>query len=169
MSSRQPNSWRRTARSSVRPAAAATCSMVGSPPGNEATLVVDARDGLLAAQVARDRAVEEEPDDLAVPRADLLTDDHTEAVLELPQSERAIDGVVIGRADHVDARGPNCPCLLGDRRAAVRRGLGVRVHVHANTLRLSFYQAARPVGVASATRHGLKADGFARLGGAWPR
>src|SRR6266550_1528864 len=133
------------------------------------TLAVDTGDRLFAAQVSRDGALEKEPDDLAVTRADLLTDDHAKAVGELAQSESAIDGVVVGRADDVDARGTHRAGQLRDRRATVRRGLAVRVHVHANTLRVASYQAARPVGVASATRHGLKADGFARLGGAGPR
>src|SRR5438046_1893144 len=112
------------------------------------TLAVDTGDRLFAAQVSRDRALEKEPDNLAITRADLLTDDHSKPIGELAKSESAVDGVVVGGADDVDARGTHRAGQLRDRRATVRRGLAVRVHVHANTLRLSSYQATRPVGGA---------------------
>src|SRR5438552_2245178 len=113
-------------------------------------LVVDTRDRLFPGQIARDGALEEQPDDLALTRADLLADDHTKAVRQLAQPEPSVDRVVVGRADHVDARRAHSACLLGDRRATVRRSLAVRVHVHADTLRLGVY-AALPFSCASST------------------
>src|SRR2546430_8221845 len=113
-------------------------------------LVVDARDRLCPGQIARHGALEEQPDDLALTRADLLADDHTKAVRQVGQPEPSVDRVVVGRADHVDARRAHSAGLLGDRRATVRRSLAVRVHVHADTLRLGVY-AALPFSCASST------------------
>src|SRR2546430_4634281 len=154
---------------------------------HETALVVDARDRLFPAQIARDGVFEKQSDDLPITRADLLADDDTKAIGELAQPQRAFDGVVVGRADDVDAGGAHGAGLVGDLGATIRRSLAVRVHVYANTLRLGSYQAARPVGLASAgagsqgggapgrvaervsARHGLKAGGFTRLGKAGPR
>src|SRR5712691_5918504 len=108
---------------------------------HHSALVVDARDRLFAAQIARDGALEEEADDLAVTRADLLPDDDAKTLGELAQPQPAVDGVVVRGADDVDAGRTHAASLLGERRATVRRSLAVRVHVHANTLRLGSYGA----------------------------
>src|SRR5438552_647518 len=68
---------------------------------DEATLIVDPRDRLLRAEVARDRLFQEQTDDLAIAAADLFADDHAEAVGELAQTQRALDRVVVGRAHDV--------------------------------------------------------------------
>src|SRR5207245_11278978 len=61
--------------------------------------------------------------------ADFLPHDHSEAIGHFTEAERAVDRVVIGGADDVEARGAYGPRLLGERRAAVRRGFAVGVHV----------------------------------------
>src|SRR5438105_2137228 len=89
-------------------------------------------DAVVPREVARDLALEEEPDQLAVARADLLADDDAEALSHLAQPERAGDDVVVGRADDVEARRTDRPGLFRERRAAVGRVLRMRVHVDAD-------------------------------------
>src|SRR5438552_4891820 len=99
---------------------------------DHAALLAYPGDRLLAGEVARDLALEEEPDQLAVARADLLADDDAEALSHLAQPERAGDDVVVGRADDVEARRTDRPGLFRERRAAVGRVLRMRVHVDAD-------------------------------------
>src|SRR5688572_11278491 len=96
---------------------------------DETALIVDTRDRLFRGQAARDLLLEEETDDLAVPAADFLTHDHPKAVGQLAEPQRALDRVVIGRADDVQPRGLDRGGLPLERRAAVGRVLAVRMHV----------------------------------------
>src|SRR6185503_12416473 len=102
--------------------------------GDDAALLVDASDRLLRREVARHGLLEEEADDLAVSARDLLAHDHAHAVGDLAEAERALDGVVIGRAHDVDARGHKGRGLRLQGRAAVRRVLAVRVHIDLDAL-----------------------------------
>src|SRR5687767_738840 len=97
--------------------------------GDETALIVDTRDRLFRGQAARDLLLEEETDDLAVPATDFLTDDHPKAVGQLAEPQRALDRVVIGRADDVQPRGLDRGGLPLQRRAAVGRVLAVRMHI----------------------------------------
>src|SRR5438309_9012301 len=77
---------------------------------------------------------------------------------ELAQRERAADVVVIGQRDRVETRPLRGVEDLLDRRETVTE-IAVNVEIRPPHL-----QAARPVGLASVTRHGLKADGLAPRG-----
>src|SRR5205807_813322 len=96
---------------------------------HDAALIVDARDGVLGREVARDGLLEEEPDDLAIAAGDLLADDHADAVGDLTHPERSLDRVVIGRAHDIDTGRPQSGQLRLERRATVGAVLAVRVHV----------------------------------------
>src|SRR5258705_8590267 len=113
----------------------------GAPKGNppvaaervrdrdEAALIVDAPDRLFRRKPARDRFVQKETDDLAVAAADLLPNDHAEAVGNLAKPQRALDRVVIGRAHNVQSGGLDRGGLRRKGRAAIRRVLAVRMHI----------------------------------------
>src|SRR5206468_8030647 len=117
---------------------------------DEATLIVDPRDRLLRAEVARDRLFQEQTDDLAIAAADLFADDHAEAVGELAQAQRALDRVVVGRAHDVQPSRLDRRRLHAERRAAVRRVLAVRVHVDLD-LAHAIPRVLRPRACASST------------------
>jgi len=82
---------------------------LGAPEGmggdRDAALVVDLVDRRGGAQAGADPALEEEPEDVALPAGDLLTDDHRNsgrprAVLDRPKG--ALDRVVVGDGDHIE-------------------------------------------------------------------
>src|SRR3989442_4385542 len=99
---------------------------------DHAALLAYPGDRLLTGEVAWGLALEEEPYQLAVARADLLADDDAEALRHLAQPERTGDDVVIGRADDVEARRTDRPGLFRERRAAFGGGLPMRMHVDAD-------------------------------------
>src|SRR5690349_11146272 len=103
---------------------------------DNAALIVDARDRLLTRSIARHRMFQEEADDLPVARADLLSDDHAKPVRHLAQPQRALDGVVVRRADDIDGRVAQGPRLLCEGSPAIGRILGMRVRVDAYPPRL---------------------------------
>src|SRR5256885_7266637 len=81
-----PDSLERRAPDVVQPVPAE-----GMRHRHDAALIVDARDGVLGREVARDRLLEEEPDDLAITAGDLLAADPANAAGDLTHPERSLD------------------------------------------------------------------------------
>ena len=87
---------------------------------HEAALGVDPVDRLLGGEITRDGLLEEQPDDLAVPRGNLFADDDPEAIRQIAEPQRALDRVVVRREDDVEPGRLDRQCLHRDRRAAIR-------------------------------------------------
>src|SRR5438309_7495644 len=117
---------------------------------DQATLIVDPPDRLFCAQVARDRFLQEQTDDLPVAAADFLADDDAEAVGELAQTQRALDRVVVGGAHDVQTGRLDGGGLRAERRSAIGRVFAVRVHVDLD-LAHAIPRVLRPRACASST------------------
>ena len=99
---------------------------------DEPALLADRRDGLLPAHAARDLALEEEPDHLALAVGlDLLARDHDQLAVAgvVGGLERAAEDVVVGDGDRAEALGLGVVDELGGVDAAVVRPRRVHVQV----------------------------------------
>ena len=99
---------------------------------DEAALLADRGDRVAEAHAARDLALEEEPDHLAlVVGLHLLAGDHDEvaAARVVDRLERAAEDVVVGDGDRAEPFGLGVVDELGRRRCAVVRPRGVHVQV----------------------------------------
>ena len=98
---------------------------------DDAALRLDRRDGLGERHARRHGALEEETHHLAFGGLDLLPDDdpHSVAVGELATFETAVDRVVVGDGDHVEADLAGAFEDVGDPRDAVLAVPGVDVEV----------------------------------------
>ena len=91
-------------------------------------LTADGADRLVRLQPVGQALAQEEPDDLARPRAQLLTDDDA-ARQPVAQGEGAVDRAVVGDADDVDVRRPQRVLELVGRGGGVARPHRVQVEV----------------------------------------